>query len=57
MSLLEISMIAFLILFVSPSGGRSAAIYFLEVFLLGDLPNHFEKEHTYKKVLKERGNE
>lgn len=54
MVLSEIAIMAILIWFVSPSGGRSMAIYFVEVTLLGDLPNYFEKKHTYKKVLNER---
>lgn len=53
-SLLNMCIIYFLLSFTTPSGGRSVAIYFTEIFLLGDIPNHFEKKYTYKRIQKER---
>lgn len=55
-SLLDIGIIIFLLSFVLPSGGRSAAIYFVEVCLLSNIPNQIEKRYTYKKIQKEMEN-
>lgn len=35
------------------SGGRSAAIYLLDIMLISDIPDYFQKMHTYKKIQKE----
>lgn len=52
-SFLDIGLMVFMMSFTPASGGRSAAIYILEIYLLSGVPNYFEKILTYKIIKKE----